>query len=100
MAKATKLITEDDVRYIASLSRIHLKAEEIQRLTKDLEAILHYVHKLEKLDVRTAEPTSHVLPLKNVYRSDEVKPSLKQAEVMGLAVAQHNGFFKVPKVIQ
>lgn len=100
MTKVTKLITEDDVRYIASLSRIHLKAEEIQRLTKNLEAILHYVHKLEKLDVRKIEPTSHVLPLKNVYRSDEVKPSLKQAEVMGPSVQQQNGFFKVPKVIQ
>lgn len=100
MAKVTKLITEDDVRYIASLSRIHLQGEEIQRLTKDLEAILHYVHKLEKLDVHTTEPTSHVLPLKNVYRADETKPSLSQEEVMRLAVQQHNGFFKVPKVIQ
>lgn len=100
MTKSQKSITKEDVQYIASLSRIHLQGDEIERLTKDLENILHYVHKLEKLDVRAVAPTSHVLPLANVYREDEVKPSLPQAEVMKVAVAPHNGFFKVPKVIQ
>ncbi len=100
MTKSTKNITKEDVLYIASLSRIHLQGEEVERLTKDLEDILHYVHKLEKLDVRVIEPTSHVLPLTNVYREDEVRPSLPQSEVMKVAVQSHNGFFKVPKVIQ
>ncbi len=99
MTKNQKNITKEDVQYIASLSRIHLQGGEIERLTKNLEDILHYVHKLEKLDVRAVEPTSHVLPLKNVYREDEIRPSLTQAEVMKVAAAQHNGFFKVPKVI-
>ncbi|HCI43946.1 MAG TPA: Asp-tRNA(Asn)/Glu-tRNA(Gln) amidotransferase subunit GatB [Candidatus Omnitrophica bacterium] len=100
MTKNAQNITKEDVQYIASLSRIHLQGEEVERLTKDLENILGYVHKLEKLDVRAVEPTSHVLPLANVYREDEVKPSLPQAEVMKTAAAPHNGFFKVPKVIQ
>ncbi len=99
MTRATKIITQDDVKYIASLSRVHLQKEETQHLTKDLEGILHYVHKLERLDVREIDPTSHVLPLKNVYRCDEVRSSLKQAEVMQLAIQQQNGFLKVPKVI-
>jgi len=100
MTKSQKNITKEDVQYIASLSRVHLQGDEVERLTKNLEDILLYVHKLEKLDVRAVEPTSHVLPLTNVYREDEVRPSLKQAEVMSIAVAAHNGFFKVPKVIQ
>lgn len=99
MSNPRKNITKEDVLYIASLSRIHLQGEEVERLTKELEGILRYVHKLEKLDVRAVEPTSHVLPLTNVYREDEVKPSLAQAEVMKVAVVSHNGFFKVPKVI-
>ncbi len=100
MSNPKKNITKDDVQYIASLSRIHLQGDEVERLTKDLENILDYVHKLEKLDVRAVEPTSHVLPLANVYREDEVRQSLTQDEVMKVAVASHNGFFKVPKVIQ
>ncbi len=99
MTNSEKNITKEDVQYIASLSRIHLQGDEVERLTKNLEDILHYVHKLEKLDVRAVTPTSHVLPLTNVYREDEVKPSLKQSEVMAVAAAAHNGFFKVAKVI-
>ena len=99
MIKPLKIISEDDVRYIAGLARIHLQGEEIQRLTKNLEDILHYVNKLEKLNVHGIEPTSHVLPIHSVYREDEVRPSLKQSEATATAVEAHNGFFKVPKVI-
>ena len=94
------MITEKDLQYIASLSRIHLKIEEAQSLTKNLEQILEYVTKLQKLDVSSVEPTSHVLPLENVFRDDEIKPSLNQADVLQFAVDKHRGFFKVPKVIE
>ncbi len=94
------MISQKDVRYIASLARIHLDESEISRLTKDLEGILDYVAKLEKLDVSQVKPTSHVLPLKNVYREDKIKPSLPQKAALGFSVSQHNGSFKVPKVIE
>ena len=94
------MITRDDVKYIASLARIHLRDEEISRLTGNLEDILHYIAKLEKLDVSQVEPTSHVLALQNVFRKDEVKPSLPQKEALGIAVSSQNGSFKVPLVIE
>ncbi len=94
------MLTNDQVRHIAHLSRINLTDEEVARLTKDLENILHYIAKLEKLDVTHVEPTSHVLPLRNVYREDIVKPSLSQSNVMKLAKTTHNGSFKVPQVIE
>jgi aspartyl-tRNA(Asn)/glutamyl-tRNA(Gln) amidotransferase subunit C len=93
-------ITEKDVQYIASLSRIHLKPEEVASLQKDLEGILEYVAKLDKLDVKNISPTSHVLPVKNVFREDVVKPSLKPTETMQFAVEHHEGSYKVPKVIE
>ena len=94
------MITPQDVQNIASLSRIHLREDEVQAITKDLENILHYVEKLNKLDVSNVEPTSHVLPLQNVFREDEIKPFFNQTEVLKMAVEQHNGLFKVPKVIE
>ena len=93
-------ITEKDVEYIASLSRIYLQREEVAALQKDLEGILDYVAKLEKLDISKVQPTSHVLPLQNVYREDTVKPSLKQDEALKISVDKHNGSFKVPRVIE
>ena len=94
------MLSKDEVKNIAHLARIHLREEEVVRLTKDLESILHYVAKLKKLDVKNVKPTSHVLPLKNVYREDTIRPSLKQDEVTGIAVAHHKGSFKVPQVIE
>ncbi len=95
-----KTITEKDVRYIASLSRIHLRDEEIENLTKDLEGILRHVASLEKLDVSSVQPTSHVLALHNVFREDQIKPSLGQKKALMIAVEQAKGSFKVPKVIE
>lgn len=94
------MITAKDVQYIANLSRIHLRDEEIAELTKNLEHILHYIAKLEKLDVSKVEPTSHVIPMKNVFRQDVVTPSLSQEEALKIAVEKHQGSFKVPKVIE
>ncbi len=94
------MISEKDVKYIAHLSRIHLESQEALHLTKDLEGILHYIEKLQKLDTSRVQPTSHVMPLKNVLRDDIVKPSLKQGEAMKIAVSSHKGSFKVPQVIE
>lgn len=94
------MISKDNVKYVADLARIHLRDEEIEHLTTDLEKILQYVNKLDALDVGQIQPTSHVLPLKNVHREDKVKPSFTQEEVLKFSVENQNGAFKVPKVIE
>lgn len=94
------MVSKDDVRYIAHLSRIHLEDEELKSLTKDLEEILGYVAKLNKLDVKDIQPTSHVLSLKNVFREDVVRPSLAQKVALQISDHQNKGFFKVPQVIE
>jgi len=94
------MISKDDVQYIAHLARIHLAPEEIDGLTNDLEAILHYINKLEKVSIDNIEPTSHVLALHNVSRQDSVQPSLNREDVMNFAATQKNGSFSVPQVIE
>ena len=94
------MISEDDVRYVAGLARIHLKDEEVGYLQKDLEKIIGYVEKLQTLDVTDVEPTSHALPMTNVFREDVVQPSLSRDEVLSMAVEHQDGSFKVPKVIE
>ena len=94
------MITPEDVKKVASLSRIHLRDDELEHLTKDLEKILGYINQLEKLDVTKVEPTSHVLPLKNVYREDEVEEPLPIEEALQCAPEQAKNHFKVPKVIE
>lgn len=94
------MLAKQEVRYIASLSRIHLEEEEVEFLTKDLAEILGYIEKLQTLDVTQIKPTTHVLPLKNVFREDKVRPSLPQDEALKSTNASHKGFFKVPQVIE
>jgi aspartyl-tRNA(Asn)/glutamyl-tRNA(Gln) amidotransferase subunit C len=94
------MITKKDVEYVAKLARIGFSESELERFTKELSAILEYIGKLSQLDVSKVEPTSHVLPIKNVYREDVLKQSLPVDEVMKLAVAKEKNQFKVPKVIE
>ena len=94
------MISKDNVKYVADLARIHLRDEEIEYLTIDLEKILQYINKLDTLDVGEIQPTTHVLPLKNVYREDKVQPSLTQDEVLKFSIEKQDGSFKVPKVIE
>ncbi len=94
------MLSKKEVENIASLSRIHLKPNEIEHHTKNLTGILDYIAKLEKLDVSNVKPTSHVLPIKNVFREDTVKPSLAQEEALKISPSQKDGSFKVPQVIE
>ena len=94
------MISEEHARYIASLACIYLQDNEAKALAKDLEGILGYVEQLKEVDADEVEPTTHVLPLKNVMRSDEVKPSLNREKLWESAVAHAKGCFQVPKVIE
>ena len=94
------MITEKDVEYVAKLARIGLDDKEMEHFTKQLEGILQYIGKLNELDIKKVEPTSHVLPIKNVYREDEPKKSLPVDEVIKITNFKDKGQFKVPKVIE
>ena len=88
------------IEQIAELARLSLKPEEKEKLKKDLEAILAYVEQLKSVPTDSVEPTSHVLNLENVYRSDKVRPSDVREDVLKHAPRREGNFFKVPKIIE
>lgn len=92
-------ISKKDVEHVARLARLRLTGEEKEKFGKQLNQILGYVEKLNELDTEKVEPTSHVVPLKNVLREDEVKPSLPVEEVLSNAPDKKGKYFKVPKII-
>ena len=89
-----------DVKYVAHLARIGLTPEEEQNLAAQLGGILGYIEKLKELDVSNVEPTAHAVPMVNVTRPDEVRPSLSHEAAMANAPAQANGLFLVPKIVE
>ena len=92
-------ITKNDVEKIANLARLNFSEEEKEKFTHQLNSILTYIEKLNEIDTSKVEPLSHVNPLENVFRKDEVKPSLKLDETLKNAPQKLESFFKVPKVI-
>lgn len=95
----TPLITDEQVRHVAKLSRLKLKPEQIHHFATQLSAVLDYVSKLNQLDVRDVEPMAHAMDMTNVLRDDEPKPGLPVDVVLANAPDKSPPFFKVPKVL-
>ena len=93
-------ITKDTVKYVAHLARIELEDKELEKLSRQLEDILRFIDKLEKIDVGRIEPTSHILPINNVLREDTPRNSLTADKALENAPQKKDGFFSVPKVIE
>ena len=93
-------LTEKDVEHVARLARLEITAEEKARYTGQLANILGHAEELKTVDVTQVQPTFHVLPMKNVFREDSVKPSLKREEVLQNAPDKSKGAFRVPKIIE
>lgn len=94
----TQKITEEEVRYVAKLSRLDLNDREEVHFTKQLNQILDYMEKLNQLDTSNIAPTSHAVPLQNVLRPDEPRPSLSREKVLENAPQSDGVSFVVPKV--
>jgi aspartyl-tRNA(Asn)/glutamyl-tRNA(Gln) amidotransferase subunit C len=91
---------ELDVNHVAKLAMLSLTDEEKSLFSKQLGAILSYIDKLNELDVTDVEPTSHVLPIKNVFREDVPTPSLRNEEALMNSPDKAKGFYRAPKIIE
>jgi aspartyl-tRNA(Asn)/glutamyl-tRNA(Gln) amidotransferase subunit C len=93
-------ITLAEVEHVARLARLDLPPEEKERLRSQLDAILGYVEQLRRVDTAGIAPTAHVLPLANVMREDEVRPSYPAEAMLANAPAADNGQFRVPRILE
>ena len=92
-------INTERVDYISELSRLELQCGEKQAMTAQLEQIIAYMDVLNRLDTTGVEPMSHVFPVKNVLREDEVEPSQDRAELLAGAPLPDEEAFLVPKAV-
>lgn len=92
-------MTPEDVRAVATLSRLRLGDDELAGFTDQFNQILAYVEKLNEVDTTGVEPMASVLDASNVLRDDEPGPMLSCDEALANAPRRTEGFFSVPKVI-
>lgn len=93
-------ITTEMVDYISVLSRLKLPQEEKEQMTGELERIIGYMDTLNALDTGGVEPMSHVFPVKNVLREDEVLPSRERADLLANTPVPDEEAFLVPKTVE
>ena len=94
-----RCISKKEVEHIAWLARIELSEEEKGLFARQLNDILRFFEKIDEVDTERVPPTYHVLDLVNVYRGDEVSPSLPIEEALKNAPRREKQFLKAPRIV-
>jgi aspartyl-tRNA(Asn)/glutamyl-tRNA(Gln) amidotransferase subunit C len=92
-------ITREEVAHLARLARLQLSEGELTHLAGQLDVILAAVARVSEVAADDIPPTSHALPLSNVVRPDEVRPSLEPGAALAAAPAAAGGRFQVPRIL-
>ena len=94
------VISDETMEYAGILAKLELTDEQKQQAKKDMERMLDYIDKLNELDTSAVEPMSHVFPVHNVFREDEVTNGDDREAILANAPAQKEGAFVVPKTVE
>ena len=92
-------ISRDDVANLARLARIEMTDAELDHLSSELSVILEAVARVQEVAGEDVPPTSHPIPITNVFREDENRPSLTPQEALSGAPAHEEQRFKVPQIL-
>lgn len=93
-------VTRDDIKKIALLARLELGEDETERMTRDMNAILDYVAKLEEANTENVSPLSWMEGQATPVQPDEVRRFGHAAEALENAPQPEGRFFIVPRVIE
>jgi aspartyl-tRNA(Asn)/glutamyl-tRNA(Gln) amidotransferase subunit C len=93
------LISDEQVRHVAKLSRLRLSDEQIHTYALQLSHVLAYIEKLNELDVSNVQPMAHPNDLVNRFRDDVPHAPLPVEAALLNAPDAEAPFFKVPKVL-
>lgn len=94
------MLSRQEVEHIAMLARLGLTEEEKTTFEAQLSSILDYMRALNDVDTSNIPPTAQVIPLQNVMRADESRPSLPVQDVLANAPDREDNFFRVPPVLE
>lgn len=92
-------ITREEVAHLADLARIDLSDAELDHLAPQLAVILDSVRSISEVAAKDIPPTSHAMPLTNVFREDVVRPGLTAEEALSGAPQVEEQRFAVPRIL-
>jgi aspartyl-tRNA(Asn)/glutamyl-tRNA(Gln) amidotransferase subunit C len=92
-------ISRAEVAHLARLARLAVTEQELDTFAAQLDVILTSVARVGKVAADDIRPTSHVVPLTNVFRSDQIRPGLTQEQALAGAPVKAQGRFQVPQIL-
>jgi aspartyl-tRNA(Asn)/glutamyl-tRNA(Gln) amidotransferase subunit C len=98
-ASPSARISRDDVAHLARLARLAVSDEELDTFAGQLDVILAAVARVGEVAAVDIPPTSHAVPMTNVFRPDEVRPSLPRDVVLAAAPSVEDHKFRVPRIL-
>jgi aspartyl-tRNA(Asn)/glutamyl-tRNA(Gln) amidotransferase subunit C len=98
--QAAPTISRDQVAHLAHLARIDLSEAELDHLAPQLAVILESVNAVSGVAADDIPPSSHALPLVNVFREDEIRPGLTAEEALSGAPEVELQRFSVPRILE
>lgn len=93
-------MTRDEVAHLARLSRLALGDDELDHFAAQLDVIIASVARVQEVTAQDIPPTSHAVPLTNVYRPDEIRPCLTPEQALSGAPAAEEQRFRVPRILE
>jgi aspartyl-tRNA(Asn)/glutamyl-tRNA(Gln) amidotransferase subunit C len=92
-------ITRQEVAHLARLSRLALDDDELDHLAGQLDVIIGAVARVSEVAADDIPPTSHAVPMTNVFRPDVLQPCLSQQDALAGAPEAEDGRFRVPRIL-
>ena len=92
-------LSRRDIEKVALLARLQLTEAEAATMTAELGQIVGYVDQLAEVDTEGVEPMAHAVEVVNVFRADEVRPSLPRDEALANAPNRDERGYLVPAVL-
>ncbi|SDP49094.1 aspartyl/glutamyl-tRNA(Asn/Gln) amidotransferase subunit C [Actinopolyspora xinjiangensis] len=92
-------ISRDEVAHLAGLARLAVSEEELNTFAGQLDVILDAVARVGEVAADDIPPTSHAVPVTNVFRTDEVRDGLSREQALAGAPATEENRFRVPRIL-
>lgn len=93
-------LSRKEVEHIANLANINLTSDEIELFQDQLSSVIEYnMNLLSEVDITDVDPTAQTTGLQNVWREDNVKPSLDSAMSLSQSPDQKDGQFRVKRIL-
>ena len=92
-------LRREDVAHVATLARLILSDDELDRFTVQLSQVLEHANDMNALDLAGLVATAHPFGLVNVVRDDVIRPSLDHDVVIAMAPDAQDGRFAVPRIL-